>query len=229
MTKRLRNRILIGIVIFLIIIGGIYYYLLSQVDKALNPDPDFNTVFTEKYDSDRFENIKTGDGIDYVIEMLGEPHKIDTIDFFEQFLYTNSPDEVFFIEGSNGLRFHGGNDSLKYSSISLNENSDVINVFANFKIGEKNKDQLMLLNKDLLIQLFGRPQKHMICDCKCTVFSYSKLREGPYRGKLPVIGLRKIMLMDNVVIGKVKRDGNPFNPYVGTCEVIKTKPNKAYN
>ena len=221
MTKRLRNRILIGIAIFLIIIGGIFYYFLRQVDKALNPDPDFNTVFTEKYDSYRFESIKKGDEIDYVIEMLGEPCKIDTINFFEQLLYTNSPDDVFFIEGSNGLRFHGGNDSLKYSSISLNENGDVINVFADFEIGGKNKDQLMLLNKDQLIELFGRPQKHMICDCKCIVFSYSKLKEGPYRGKLPVIGLRKIMLKDNVVIGKVKRDGNPYNPYVGTCEIIK--------
>ena len=221
MTKRLRNRILIGIAIFLIIIGGIFYYLLSQVDKALNPDPDFNTVFTEKYDSDRFENIKTGDKIDYVIEMIGEPCKIDTIDFVEQLLYTNSPEDVFFIEGFNGLRFHGGNDSLKYSNISLNENGDVINVFADFEIGGKNKDQIMLLNRDQLIELFGKPQKHMICECKCTVFSYSKLKEGPYRGKLPVIGLRKIILMDNVVVAKVKLDGNPYNPYVGTCKIIK--------
>ncbi|WP_319500629.1 hypothetical protein [uncultured Draconibacterium sp.] len=221
MTKRLRNRILIGIAIFLIILGGFVIYLLREVDKASNPDPDFNTVFTEKYDSDRFENIKTGDEIDYVIDVIGEPFKIDTIEFFEQLLYTNSPDDVFFIEGSDGLRFHGGNDSLKYSSISVNENGDIINVFADFEIGGKSKDQLKLLNKAQLIELFGKPQKHMICDCKCIIFSYSKLKEGPYRGKLPVVELRKIMFKENAVIGKVRRDGNPYNPYVGTCEVIK--------
>jgi|GEM_PF-6640308 len=220
MTKRLRNRILIGIAIFLILLGGIVIYLLREVSKALNPDPEFNTVFTEKYDSKRFDNIKAGDQIDYVIEIIGEPCKIDTIEFFEQLLYTNSPNDVFFIEGSDGLRFHGGNDSLKYSSISLDENGDVINVFADFELGGKSKNQLMLLNKEQLIDLFGKPQKHMICDCKCIVFSYSKLKEGPYRGKLPIVGLRKIMFKDNIVVGKVKRDGNPYNSYVGTCNII---------
>lgn len=221
MTKRLRNRILTGIAIFLIISGGVFIYLLREVDKAINPDPDFNTVFTDKYESNRFDSIKTGVEINYVIAVIGEPCKIDTIEFFEQLLYTNSPDDVFFIEGSDGLIFHGGNDSLKYSSISLNENGDVIKVFADFEIGGKSKDQLMLLNKEQLVDLFGKPQKHMICNCRCIIFSYSKLKEGPYRGKLPVIELRKILFKDNAVIGKVKRDGNPYNPYVGTCEIIK--------
>lgn len=230
MTKRLTNRILIAIVLFFVISGGFIVYLLIEVDKALNPDPDYNTVFTEKYDSKRFDNLKPGDTIDYVIDMIGEPYKIDTIDFFEQLLYTNSPDEVFFIEGSDGLRFHGGNDSLRYSSISLNENGAVIKVVADYEIGGKSEDQLKLLTKEQLIDLFGEPQKHMICAYKCTVFSYSKLKEGPYRGKLPVIELRTIIFRSNVMIGKVKRDGNPYNPYVGTCDIIKASRTRSkYN
>lgn len=48
MTKRLRNRILIGLAILLIITGGFIIYLLHEVDKALKSDPNYNTVFTEK-------------------------------------------------------------------------------------------------------------------------------------------------------------------------------------
>jgi len=221
MTKRLRKRIIIRLAIFLIIAGGFFIYLINEVDKALNPDPGYNTVYTEEYSETSFRKVQPGDKIESVIDLIGKPFEIDTIGFIEKLLYTNSPDDVFFIEGSNGLRFHGGNDSLRYSSISLNEKGDVISVFSDFELGGKSEDQLMLLNKDQLIVLFGEPQKHMICDCNCKVLSFSKLKEGPYRGKIPVIDLRKVMLMDNIVIGKVQIDGNPFNEYYGTCKIIK--------
>ncbi|MCU4157328.1 hypothetical protein J1N10_15230 [Carboxylicivirga sp. A043] len=221
MNKKLRNKILIGLAIFLLVASGLIIYLLIEVDKALNPDPKYNTVFTEMYNENNFNKIQPGDDVDYVIDIIGKPFKVDTIDFIEQLLYTNSPEDVFFIEGSDGLRLHGGNDSLKYSNITVNNKGEVIKVFADFELGGKSKDQLMLLNKNQLIELFGEPQKHMICDCKCAIYSYSKLKEGPYRGKLPVIDLRKIMVLDSIVVGKVKIEGNPYNSYIGTCKINK--------
>lgn len=82
-------------------------------------------------------------------------------------LYTNSSDDVFLIEGSNGLRLHVGNDSLRYSNIFLNYKDEVIKVFADFELGGKSDDQLKLLNKGQLVELFGEPQKYIICDCEC--------------------------------------------------------------
>lgn len=136
-------------------------------------------------------------------------------------MYTNSVEDVFFIEGSEGLRLRGGNDSLKYSNISLNQNGDITNIFTDFNLGGKNKNELMKLNKNNLVELFGKPQRSMNCDCNCIVFSYSKLKDGPYRGKRPKINLKRILFSNNKVKRKIHIEGNPYNPYVGIFEIVK--------
>ncbi len=221
MRKGLGKKILLALLIVLLLSGGIIGYLLYDLSKALNPDPIYNTRYTSNYKEYNFDKVKIGNRYDNVIDLLGCPLKIDTITFVEQFLYTNFPDDVFFIEGSDGLRFNGGNDSLRYSNISLDKQGKVIGVFSDFKLGDKSKDEIMLFSKNSLIELFDIPQKQMICDCNCIVLSYSTLKEGPYRGKHPIIDLRKILIMDSIVVRKVKKEGNPFNRYLGTCTILK--------
>lgn len=127
----------------------------------------------------------------------------------------------FLIEGENGLVFHGGNDSLNYSNLTINQKGEVVKVMSNFNLGSKSNDELKKLDKKKLIEMFGNPKKHIICDCFCYALIYSKLKKGPYRGKRPVISLRKILIKENYVVGKIEREGNPFIPYLGACNTIK--------
>lgn len=92
----LKKRIIVVTTAIMVVFGVYVVYFIQQLEKALNPDPDFNTVFTEKYAETNFKKLKIGDSLESVYHLLGKPFKIDTLLYNEQMLYTNSPKDVFF-------------------------------------------------------------------------------------------------------------------------------------
>ena len=198
---------------FLMILGFIY------VEIATNPDSNFNTEYAAKYSKEQFQKMELEVSYDYLISKMGEPLKKDTIEYTQKYLYLNFPNGANFIEGRNSINLNGEIDSMRYSLISMNIKGEITDISTNYKLGGIAKEELKKYSKEKLIKEFGHLQKVMICNCECEVLSYSKLIKGPYRGKKPVIHLRNILLKDNKVVGKVSQEGNPYNPYIGTCEI----------
>lgn len=48
-----------------------------------------------------------------------------------------------------------------------------------------NEDSLKMLDKKGVLEKFGKPDKEMICDCDCEVWSYGQIKKGGYSGKRP--------------------------------------------
>ena len=152
-------------------------------------------------------------------ELLGDPIKREKLEISEYYLYTNDSSKANFIEGSSGINVLGGNENLKYKLITFDKKGILTNIMTE-KI-EFEKEHFLGIKKSEIIETFGKPNKEMLCDCNLEILSYSELKKGPYKGKSPVIYLRKVILGKDKLVKKViSKIGNPDNKYDGSC-IIK--------
>lgn len=217
MKKRLLQILTILIILGISIFIGLYIY----VDDALTPDPDFNTLYQTNYTEEKFNLIKSGEKYQSVIGKLGKPISVDSIQMKDIYLYSNAPERIRLKEGnSNGVTMIGGFDSLYYILIEFKVDK-VERVSKSYDYKEIEIDSLENLTRSQILNKLGKPDKEMNCSCECQVLNYSKLKEGPYKGKHPITNHRKIIMQNNSVKTKVAEEGNPHNPYVGMCEIRK--------
>ena len=220
MNSRLKKLLYLFIVVLLCYAA--YSKFISwnnNLIQALTPDPIYNTDYSEKFSQYNFDVIKIGDDLKLVYDMLGEPIKIDTLKFVETMLYTICPNSVFFIEGSSSYSIKGDCDSPKFTGIFINKEGKAADKYSDFFYGGVINESINGLDKSRIIELYGEPQKHMICDGNRIVLEYTKLKKGPYRGKRPVIFLKRIIVKNGIVEKKVDCEDYPYNPYSCACAI----------
>ena len=59
--------------LFVIALSGGFYILLIEVDSAVIPDPDYNTIYSEFYDEEEFKSLKRGMLMEDIIASIGNP------------------------------------------------------------------------------------------------------------------------------------------------------------
>ena len=90
---------IISLIILVLFIGLLIISYIAN--KAITPDPDYNTVYSKKYKEEYFNNKLIGLSETELIQLLGTPLKREYCDFNDTYIYTNSTDSVHFIEGIN--------------------------------------------------------------------------------------------------------------------------------
>jgi hypothetical protein len=213
----MKNNLKILLFIFIVIIGG-FIILILIAEDAVNPNPKYNTEYSKNFKENLFNKKLLGISETNLKELLGEPIKRESLEISEYYLYTNDTSKVDFIEGSSGIKLCGGNENLKYKLITFNEKGILTNIITE-KI-EFERENFLGIQKNKIIEKFGKPDKEMLCDCDLEVLSYTELKKGSYKGKSPIIELRKVVIgKDKLVKKLISKIGNPYNKYDGTCRM----------
>lgn len=209
------RKILTGILILVIISLAVYKLnkIIGVFDTA---DSDYNTIYTGGYKEKVFNTDLVGMTESSVIKSLGEPYLKTKLEYFNAFLYSNHKDSLYLTENSNSIGYVRYSDSINYRFISF-DSSGIVKVVM-IKGYPDTEEEIKKLTKSEIIQKFGNPEKEMLCDCNCEVYSYSKIREGSYTGKHPIINLRNIVF-DNkkIAIKVIKKVQNTYSLYDDIC------------
>jgi len=184
-------------------------------------DYNFNTIFASvPYSDSKLSSIKPGTNKAKVRELLGEPLYIKQINFLHCLLFTN---------GNAGLdpsaaEFHGvgGNGKDLFLGIWFSE-EDKVNFVFNNGFTKMNKAELIGLDSKRIFELLGRPKESLRIP-KHVVYSYSKIKEGPYTGDDHGIYIRRIYFnaSDQVVTVDMS-EGSETDYYSGIIESPEIK------
>ena len=193
-------------------ISLIYFSMIVYASWAIQPDPDNNTVYSEKYNDSIFTNNLIGKTEKELIEILGEPFEKDSIPFFHSLLIYQQNNA----RASENIGFRAvGNIGNSYNFIIDKDNiiiKDQTHLDStkidNQYIGQK-------LDVETLKKL-GNKFHEIKCDCDCEVLSYTKMKDGRYRGKGPNYHDRNIILKDNKVVKVIKHNyqNNSLDQYL---------------
>jgi hypothetical protein len=216
-TEYLVKKRTTGIILVLVLGFVIFkaFQFLNRIDQA---DPDYNTIYTDHYKEDLFTKALLGKTEVEIIKTLGEPFSKTKLEYFDAILYTNQNDSIDLNANSNSLTLLGYGDSLIYKFISFDSLGNVKSVM--IKGYPETENEIQKLSKSEIIKNFGLPDKEMLCDCNCEVYSYSKIKGGSYSGKQPIINQRNIVF-DNkqIAIKIIKKVGNTYSKYDEICNV----------
>lgn len=202
--------------VLILIIGLVFYNVYKFISRIDHTDLEYNTVYTEKYKEKVFNNNLIGLTEKKIVDTFGEPFSKTKPGYFNAILYTNYKDSVSFEQYSNALNLAGISEKIKYRFISFDSSGNVDAVM--IQGYPDNEAEIKLLSKSEIIKKFGKPEKEILCNCQCEVYSYSKIKEGSYSGKHPTINQRNIIFNDNhVAIKIIKKVGNSYGTDGGTC------------
>ncbi len=209
------KKILIGILVIVITGFAVYrfYKFIGRIDTA---DPEYNTIYTKGYKEKGFNTNLIGLTESQITNVLGEPFSKTKLEYFNAILYTNRKDSLYLNENSISIGFLRYSDSINYRFISFDSSGNVGEVM--IKGYPETKEEIEKLTKSAIIRVLGNPDKEMLCDCKCEVYSYSEIKKGSYSGKHPIINLRNIVFDNNkIAIKIIKKVQNTYSKYDGIC------------
>jgi hypothetical protein len=209
------KKLLVGILIISMLSFTVYklYKFISRIETS---DPEYNTIYTADYNEKVFNKDLIGMTETKVINKLGEPFSKTRLDYFNALIYSNHKDSLYFIENSNSIGLLGYSDSIKYRFLSFDNSGNVKTVIT--KGYPDMEVSLKKLKKSEIIKILGNPDKEMLCDCNCDVYSYSKIKDGSYSGKHPIINLRNIVFDSNkIAIRIVRKVQNTNSKYDEIC------------
>lgn len=188
---------------------------MLQVDNAVNPDPDYNTIYSDSYNEQKFINLKQGMTLDQIEAEIGKPIETYSPTAVHKILYS---DFNVSIDYGNGVSIKDTADNFSFLVIDFDSKEKVIMVFNRNYIDKNKEDSIYQNDYSQIISHFGSPKQELICDCDGSVMNYSDLKEGPYRGKHPIIKIRRLILnADNELERLVIHEGSPYNKYIGIC------------
>jgi len=203
-------------IILILIIGFSLYKTCQFLNRIDHSDPEYNTIYSDNYKEKLFNNSLLGMTQKQVIKILGEPLSKTQLEYFNAILYTNHKDSVDFNGNSNSLQLLGYSKNLTYKFISFDSLGNVKSTM--IKGYPETEDEIKKLSRLKIISLFGKPDKEIICNCNCTVYSYSQIKEGNYSGKHPIINQRNIVFDNNQIAIKIlKKVGNTYSKYDEIC------------
>jgi len=210
-VKKIFFRLLI-----IVVLGFVFYKgckFLNGIDHA---DPEYNTVYTKKYEERLFNNNLLGLTEKEIIKTFGEPFSKTKPGYFNAILYTNYKDSVSFEQYSTALSLATISEKMKYRFISFDSLGHVNDMMIQGYPDSAN--QIKLLSKPEIIKKFGKPDKEILCNCHCGVYAYSRIKTGEYSGKQPIINQRNIIFNgSHIAIKIIKKVGNSYSTDDGTC------------
>ncbi len=215
------KRILIGIVIVLIVVGfswlGYMLYALNQFGRVLTTEE--KTAYSKTYSNAKFKSIKIGDDYKSVIETLGAPLVEKKMDFVEQFLYLDKPENLYFSKYSLNIVHLKKDRSVGYKLITLNKLGEVTNLRGNNYLTKFTSQEIRAFSKNEVIKKLGVPEMQRICDGESTVLHYTAKNAPP---KTYGYNVRQIIIKNDTVFMKLESDGGGkhHKPYHGVCNII---------
>lgn len=211
-SKILRRLIIISSILLTIV--GILWFLAMGVETAINPDPDFNTVHSSQFNVNRFLGLKPGISADQIEHIIGEPFDIYTPKPVHRILYSNND---VTIDYSTGVSINDTTKEISFMVVSF-ELDSVIDIFNRNYYDKEKEDSLIHQSYTEIISKFGNPKQEVICNCNGSIWDYSKLKEGGYRGKHPIVNIRRLLLTpDNKLEKIIFGEGSPYIEYMGIC------------
>ena len=209
------KKIIIALIVIFIVGITFIVIFLKKVDKALTPDPDYNTVMTENYNESVFQNLPEQISKKEIFQLLGYSFKTVKPEFMHKVLYSKNQVEIDF---GTGVTINDTTIYVKFLVFDFDTIGNVIKVWnKNFLMEEEAESLESMVYKDIISEL-GKPLQEVYCDCKCSILYYSKLKEGPYTGKHPIINIKRIVLDESEkLIKKIDGVGNPYDEYFGIC------------
>ncbi len=205
----------IGIGLMILVFFGIYKVNIF-LDRIVNSDPEYNTIYSQNFNEKLFQNQLIGKSKNEIITIIGNPLSKTKLKYFDAILYTNFKDSVYLTENSISVGLNGYCKNVKYRFMSFDSIGKVENVMIN-GYSEK-KEELGKLTKFEVLEKFGKPQKQILCNCKCIVYSYSEIKKGAYSGKHPIINIRNLIFDEkNKLIKVVKKVGSTYSKYDEIC------------
>lgn len=200
------------ILIVSIILGLRISNFLSSLTTV---DYEYNTIYTRNYKEDKFNDSLIGKTKYEIVKILGESFEKTKLDSFNAIIYTDKKDSIYI-----GIDFVGKRGiNVKYLYVSFNSNFKVKMVMSDSFI--VNEDSLKMLDKKGVLEKFGKPDKEMICDCDCEVWSYSQIKKGGHSGKRPDIFIRNLIFSrEGELLKVVKLKGSTYDKYIGVCKEI---------
>lgn len=182
------------LIVFLVLI-------MIWLDKAISPDPEYNTVYTENYTEEIFNDSLIGLTENELNDKIGKPFKKKRLNHFHSILYSVEDSisiEPYGYSVSNQSRSSFDPKFYRFEIDSLNNVEDVFTndtLLNEFKyIGDK---------RDVLVSKLGNFRQEILCDCKCYLFEYSKIKDGPIHGKTINYHERLILLDSNKIVSNV--------------------------
>ncbi len=206
---------LIILIIVLILISG-FCILIFQVDKAVNPDPNYNTIYSNSYNENTFINLQQGMTLEQIINEIGNPMNNYTPKPVHKILYS---DFNVSIDHGYGVSLNDTSDNISFLVVDFDSTGTLVKIFNRNFIDKQKEDSLYQIDYNGIVSEFGLPRQEVICNCNGSILNYSDLKEGPYRGKHPAIKIRRLILSsDKKLEMKIIEEGNPYNKYIGICK-----------
>ena len=186
------------------------------MDRITTADPEYNTIYTVNFKENLFNKDLLGLSQSEVIKVLGPPFSITKLKYFDAVLYSDYKDRIYLTQNSMNIGFNSYSDTINYKLISFDRLGNVMRVM--IKGYSDTEEEIKKLTKTTVLKKFGNPDKKMLCDCKCEVYSYSEIKEGSYSGKQPIINLRNIVFNDKNIAEKiVKKIKSTYSKYDEIC------------
>lgn len=192
---------------------------MKFVEGIETPDLEYNTVYSEKYDEDLFNDDLLGKTKMQVIDKLGKPLRTESVNPYLKFLYRAKKDSIY-IDCYGGV--NTSNIIEKKSNflvLEFNDSDKVYKVFSMKNDQKVNSDSLIGISKSEVIIRFGKPTQMATINFEGTILSFSNLKEGSHTGKQPKIHMRNIIFdKNNKAVKVIKSDG--YNVLEDLCEII---------
>ncbi len=196
---------------------------MKSIEGIETPDLEYNTVYSEKYDEDLFNDKLLGKSKKEIIDKLGKPLRTEKVSPYLKFLYRDKNDSIY-IDCSGGVDLSSYNitdKSYSFLTFEFDSKNNVKEVYE-VRYAEKfDSDSLIGISKDDVIKKFGNPIQIAQINFDETIVSFSNIKDGAYTGKKPKIHIRSIVFAPNDIATKIiKTDGNPYNQSENLCKII---------
>jgi hypothetical protein len=188
--------ILLGTI--LLIEVGMLGFLAYQVEIGINPDPAYNTVYPSLFNENIFLDLKPGISADQLVVFIGEPFDICTPKPVHIILYSDYDVSIGY---DSGVTINDTASKISFLVLSFDSLELTIKIFNRDHCDKEKEDSLLQKTYYDIVSEFGNPRQEI--SCRGSIWTYSKLRDGGYRGKHPVINIRRLILAPNNILERI--------------------------
>ena len=215
----MKKKLLFLILFLLFIFAG--YRFVKAIEGIETTDLDYNTVYSEKYEENFFNDKLLGKTKKQIIDKLGKPLRAETINPYLKFLYRDKKDSIY-IDCSKGVdlsKFDLIKNKYSFLTFEFDTSENVKDIYKVENSEKVESDSLIGISKSAIIHKFGKPAQIVKISFEGNILSFSNLKQGAYTGKKPKIHMRNIIFdKNNKAVKIIKSDG--YNVLDGLCEVL---------
>jgi len=184
-------------------------YLIS------NSDPDYNTVYSSKYNEMLFNEDLIGKSENELEDLLGKPFYKYKDSFINMLLYTTNKNTVILNKSFNQIQFKENRTGCHFRCFYF----DSVGAVKKAKINGYNDKENDYLNfkKEDIIKKFGLPDDEIYKPAN-EVLTFSALTKGTQSGKKETINIRRIIINRNKVAVNIIKEVSDGTIVCKSCE-----------